>query len=252
MMPLLQRRKHKSLCLILFLFFKAANAASFEHWDVKNIEISGAGGGDWYQKRDASLIISPFETDSVKTLQSSFQGSWKIGLDYSFFEKTLPCLNRLLIGLNVYQTSTTLSGAVWQYELPQFNNYHFKAPIKSTRLMLDLRPGFFAWRSTESYVILGAGVAWNSTSYVETVAASGVNANSAIVLSSHTTSSLAWNFGAGFKVALTDKLSASLEYIYAILGHGSPAYDSGTVRLGTTPNFTLQSQSLLLGLSLRL
>ena len=75
----------------------------------------------------------------------------QIGLDYSFFEKALPYLNRLLLGLNVYQTSTSLSGAVWQYELPQFNNYHFKAPIKSTRLMLDLRLGFFTWRSIEPY-----------------------------------------------------------------------------------------------------
>lgn len=73
-----------------------------------------------------------------------------------------------------------------------------------------------------------------------------------MVLSRHTSSSLAWNFGAGYKVVLTYKLRANLEYIYAILGHGSPAYDPGAVRFGTTPNFTLQSQSLLSGLSLRL
>lgn len=250
-MSLHQRRKHKQFCLILLLFVNAANTASIKPWDFKGIEISGAGGGDWYQRRDASLIISPFETDSDKTLQSSFQSSWKIGLNYSFFEKTLPHLNRLLLGLNVYQTSTNFSGAVWQYELPQFNNYHFKAPIKSTRLMLDLRPGFFTWRSMEPYVILGIGVAWNSMSYIETVTASDVNANSAMVLSKHTISSLAWNFGVGYKIALTDKLSANLEYIYALLGNGAPAYDPGAVRLGTTPNFTLQSQSLLLGLNLR-
>ncbi len=251
-MSLHQGRKYKRFCLILLLFVNTANTANIKDWDFKDIEISGAGGGGWYQRQDASLIISPYETDSDKTLQSSFQGAWKIGLDYSFFEKTLPYLNRLLLGLNVYQTSTSLSGDVWQYELPQFNNYHFKAPIKSTRLMLDLRPGFFTWHSIEPYVILGIGVAWNSMSYKETVTASDVNANSALVLSSHTTSSLAWNFGGGFKVALTDKLSTNLEYIYAILGHGSPADDPGAVRLGTTPNFTLQSQSLLLGLSLRL
>jgi opacity protein-like surface antigen len=251
-MSLLQRRKHKWFCLTLLLFVNAANAANIKHWDFKDMEISGAGGGDWYQRRDASLIVSPFETDSIKTLQSSFQGSWKIGLNYSFCEKTLPYLNKLLLGLNVYQTSTILSGAVLQYELPQFNNYHFKAPIKSTRLMLDLRPGFFTWRSMEPYAILGIGVAWNSMSYRETVTASDVNADSAMVLSRHTTSSLAWNFGAGSKVALTDKLSVSLEYIYAILGHGSPTHGPGVVRLETTPNFTLQSQSILLGLSLRL
>jgi len=250
-MSLHQRRKYRRFCLILLLFAKAANTASIKHWDFKDIEISGAGGGDWYQRQDTSLIVSPFETDSDKTLHSSFQSSWKIGLGYSFFENAFPYLNRLLLGLNVYQTSTTLSGAVWQYGLPQFNNYHFKAPIKSTRLMLDLRPGFFNWHSMEPYVILGVGVAWNSMSYTETATTSDVNANSAMSLSRSTTSSLAWNFGAGYKVALTDKLSADLEYIYAILGHGSPAYNPGAARLGTTPNFTLRSQSLLLGLSLR-
>jgi len=49
-----------------------------------------------------------------------------------------------------------------------------------------------------------------------------------------------------------DKLSASLEFIYVILRHGSLAYDPGAVRLGAIPNFTFQSQSLLLELSLQL
>jgi len=65
--------------------------------------------------------------------------------------------NQLLLEMNVYQTSTTLNGSVWQYELPQFNNYNFSAPISSTRLMFDFKPNLFSWRKFSAYAILGVG-----------------------------------------------------------------------------------------------
>lgn len=239
--------KKGKLFSLTFLFLATdANAM------VKHAEISAAGGIAWYQKHDTHLMISSFETDNIKVSQSTTHGAWKVGLGYPLLEDTLPYFNRLLLNLNIYQTSTTLRGVVWQYGQSQFDNYDFKAPTKSTRLMLDLKPSFFTWQSTEPYVILGIGAAWNSLAYREAVAATDININSILLLSKRTTSYLAWDFGAGYKIALTNHLSASVEYIYAILGHSSPAHDPGGVLLAVVPKFSLQNQSLLLGLNLAL
>ncbi len=126
----------------------------------KKFEISAAGGADWYSVPDTSLIISPFETDSNNVAQITTNGAWKVGMGYYFFEDQLKqrdYLNHLLFEVNVYQTFTTLHGDVWQYELPQFNNYNFNAPITSTRLMLDAKPTLFTWKRVAPYMILGVG-----------------------------------------------------------------------------------------------
>lgn len=222
----------------------------------KKFEISAAGGANWYNVPNSHLVISPFETDSNIVNQISTDGAWKIGAGYYFFEDQLqqrPYLNHLLFEVNVYQTFTTLSGNVWQYELPQFNNYNFSAPVMSTRLMLDVKPTLFTWQRVAPYAILGVGATWNTISYNETVLGSGVNPASRLSLSSNTTTQVAWDFGAGFRMALTDNLSATAEYIYAFLGNGSPANSHANgVNLTAAPSFSLQTQSLLFGLSLKL
>ncbi len=162
-----------------------------------------------------------------------------------------PYLNHLLLEANVYQTFTTLKGNVWQFELPEFNNYSFRAPITSTRLMLDVKPSLFTWSRISPYAILGAGVAWNSVSYRETATAAGISPDSALSLSNNTTTQVAWDVGAGFNVSITDYLSATAEYVYTFLGHGSPANGTANdIRLAAAPRFSLQTQSLLFGLSL--
>lgn len=222
----------------------------------KKFEISAAGGADWYNVPDTHLVISPFETDSNNIHQITTNGTWKVGVGYYFFEDRLQqqrYLNHLLFEVNVYQTFTTLSGDVWQYELPQFNNYNFSAPVSSTRLMLDAKPTLFTWQRVAPYAILGVGATWNTVSYRETVTAVGVDPTSALSLSSNTTTHVAWDVGAGFRVALTDNLSATAEYIYAFLGNGSPANrPANGVNLTAAPSFSLQAQSLLFGLSLKL
>lgn len=255
-MTVLQGRRHTLFSLALVFLVNCANAGTLQNWisstkTFKHPEVSVAGGVDWYNTHNTHITVSPFETDSDKVRQSAAQGSWKVGLGYSLFDDTWPHLKRLLLNLNLYQTSTTLSGTVWQYEQPQFNNYNFRVPIKSTRLMLDVKPSFFTWQSMKPYAIFGVGVAWNSVSYRETATAD-VNSDSRLLLSKQTTSDLAWDLGLGCNMALTDNLSVSLEYIYAALGYGSPAHEASNVHLEATPKFLLQSQSVLLGLNWRL
>lgn len=224
----------------------------------QNFEISGAGGVNWYNVDNTHLVVSPFENDSLRVNQdsNSSNGTWKVGIGYYLIEDILQqrkYLNHLLFEANVYGTSTTLTGRVWQYELSKFDNYKFRAHVESTRLMFDFKPYILTWRKISPYAILGVGAAWNSVSYREQVTDHFTPRASALSLSEKTSTHVAWDVGAGFSYAITDCFSATAEYVYAFLGEGSPAHGpTHGVRLSSPPNFSLETQSLLFGLSLRL
>src|SRR5690348_1559453 len=97
-------RKNTLFVFALLLLVNHANAG---------VELSIAAGAGWYTGYDTTFVISPSESDTDKAGQSSVDGSWKFGVGYSLLEDSLPLLHRLLLNLNVYQTSSTLSGAVW-------------------------------------------------------------------------------------------------------------------------------------------
>lgn len=255
---------HQGRCrwigLVLLLVVLSAQAETMKDISaspnyIKNMELSAAGGIDWYKISNTHLIISPFETDKNEVDDPSAKGTWKIGVGYYLFDESLRrrnYLNHLLLELNLYQTSASVTGDVLQYELPQFNNYDFDAPVTSNRLMFDFKPSLFTWKNMTPYPILGVGVTWNSISYHEEPKESDINPTSRLILSKHTIAQFAWEAGVGFNVVLSDYLSISAEYIYAFLGKGSPADGlANDVSLSSAPNFSLKAQSLLFGLNIK-
>jgi len=226
--------------LLASVFSGSAWAANPSLWN--NVEISGAGGVNWLNTENTHLDITPYETDSLHVNNTSVDGAWKAGIGYYLFA------NHLLVELNVYGASNTVDGNVWQYELPQFSNYTFSAPISSTRLMLDFKPNLMTWNKLTPYLILGVGATWNTASYKEEANA-GIDASSARSLSDNTQAQLAWDVGAGLSYALTERLSVTGEYVYAFLGEATPQSNDTVM---AAPNFSYQIQSLLFGLSFRL
>jgi opacity protein-like surface antigen len=255
-----QKVGSKIACLILWgaamLVQAGTMGPSTRAW-YTDFEISGAGGPNWFRTDDTTLIISPFETDSNLIKTVSNRGAWKVGIGYYFFEDWLPTwnyLNHLLFEVNVYQISGTIKGAVWQYQLPQFYNYNFRAPFTSTRLMFDFKPYLFAWNRISSYLILGVGPTWNTISYREKLIAPDVPADTTLAfLDKYTSTRVAGDVGVGLSVNLTRSLSLTAEYVYGFLGNSSSA-NSPTygVLLADAPSFSFKTQTLLFGLSLKL
>jgi opacity protein-like surface antigen len=232
----------------------AGSMGTPEPW-YTHLEISASGGPNWFKTKDTNLVISPFETDSNLVDSLSNKGTWKVGIGYYFFDNELNTrsyLNHLLLELNVYQASGTLKGYVWQYQLPEFNNYTFRAPFTSTRLMFDFKPYLFTWNRLSSYLILGIGPTWNTISYQERVIATDIDPLSNLVLSKYTSTQLAGDVGVGLSLNLTQRLSVTTEYIYGFLGRASPENNPiNGVRLSDSPRFSFQTQTLLFGLSLK-
>jgi len=238
----------------LLLLASLTAQASYIDNILAHVELSGAGGMNWLNSEDTHLVISSTETDLNKLSGTTTKGTWKLGIGYELFEEQLrqrSYFNRLLLELNVYQASNTIEGNVWQYELPQFNNYTFDAPIPSTRLMLDVKPSLITWNRLSPYLILGVGASWNKVSYDETALA-GIDPSSALSLSEHTQTQLAWDLGVGLNIQIVEDVSLTAEYIYGFLGEGSPDNNSGkTPYLSEPPSFSYQIQSLLIGLSVK-
>ena len=176
---------------------------------------------------------------------------WKLGIGYYFFDKKLEqrkSLNHLLLELNAYYTSGAITGNVWQYQLPLFNNYSFRAPFSSARLMMDLKPSLFTTRDISPYPIVGIGAAWNTIFYQETVTGAGVDPSSALSFTNSTKAQFAFELGAGLKVDLTKHCSTSIEYLFANIGKATPSSPSNSAAL-KQQTFALITQSLLLGMS---
>ena len=152
--------------------------------------------------------------------------------------------------MDIDQSAATVRGNVWQYQLPQFNNYSFRAPVTSTRLMIDAKPSLFTWHQISPYPILGIGLGINEISYQENVTGIGVAPNSAHSLSSKYNSNFVYDLGVGARLSLTANISASLEYLYTNLGKMSPSgTPTNNVALTSAPRFTIYNQAILFGLN---
>ena len=111
--------------------------------------------------------------------------------------------------------------------------------------MLDIKPTLFTLQQFSPYAVLGAGVAWNRMSLDTTSTTAGYEPYQTSLPAS-TNRNLAYDTGLGVRAELIPHLSASLEYLSTHLGRVSPG-TFGTVT--SAPNFSMNSQSLLLGVS---
>jgi opacity protein-like surface antigen len=242
--------------IFLSLFFLPYSLFASNPWTVDSIhhfEFSAAVGPNWAHSSSTDLVVSPFETDSVILNNISNHAIWKLGVGYHLFADRLQkrtFFNDLLIELNLYQSSETLNGNVWQYQLPQFNNFSFSSPITSTRIMLDVKPTLISLKHVSLYPILGFGNSWNNVPYNETVTSADVPADSNYLLNTSTNSNFAYDLGVGIRGELTEHLGVTLEYLYTNLGNmSSTEVSKNADPIITAPTFKIFNQSFLIGLS---
>ena len=246
---------NKTLICFLLSTIPCVSQASMSLPDLSHPQLTVAGGFLQSNTNDTHLVISPYETDSLKVHGGSNSAVlWQLGVGYSLFAEQLrqrTFFNNLLVEFNIYGSGdTTIKGDVWQYQLPQFNNYSFHASAHSTRFMLDVKPQFSVSKTIELYPIVGLGVSDDAISYSETVTGVGVDPNSALSLGRHSSANFAYDLGVGVSMDINAHLGASLEYLYmgegSVTSSGTP---SNSVALQSPPSFNVTNQALLFGLS---
>ena len=124
----------KLLCSMAMLLVSYSLQAS----PAGNYQVSAYLGGttSTIKVGDLSLIGETEQLNPQGSNQSNF--TWGFGAAYRFLPPQVlrnNLLHELSLGLEFYAFKTTQSGDVWQYQLPEMNNFTYQLPIQSYRLL---------------------------------------------------------------------------------------------------------------------
>ena len=234
--------------------------------DANHFEVIGAVGIAAVSAGNSVLGITSSETDRLVQTNGNnwnyFTGQLGVGYVHYFrdiplypdrvewFTAMKPQVNAYYIGGN------NISGDVWRFESPDFNQLTYSMPFNSTRVMFDTSLTIATRKHLSLYAIGGIGNAWNKLSYNDADKGTVPCPDQRLSLNSITDSSFAWEAGAGLQYAFTDRIGLSLEYLYTDLGSVKLS-NQGNAGSMTTPlivpgSFHLNSQTALLGLHIAL
>lgn len=238
-----------SLAIGLFNTAFAQTQPSSSLW-----QIEFGFGPSWYHANSAHTQVTSIERDADKVHSVASTPVYKLGAGYHLFNTTFSkrhFLNDLLLELNWYYSKGSINGAVWQYDNAEFNNYSFRTPFTSNRIMLDIKPSLFTFHHLTPYPILGAGMAWTRIAYREAITNPAIPADSFIDLKPATKTQFAYDLGFGLRYPVDHHLSVFMEYLYTNLNNLTPSKRSNSSNSAVTilkaPSFSTYNQSLLFG-----
>lgn len=231
--------------------------------DHHRIDVIGALGVANLSAGNSLLGVTRYETDNlVQTNNNQWNSfSGQLGLGYAhYFRDDVRNSDRVQFWpsiepqVNVYylNSSSGITGEVWRFSSPNFNQLTFKAPIQSTRIMFDTALTVMSKHQFSLYGIGGIGNVWNRMTYKDADNAGNPFPNQTLNLNSNSTSNFAWEAGAGLMYMFNERASLTLQYLYADLGRASSSASgtSGTITVPSIvpPYFNLSSQSASFGL----
>lgn len=219
--------------------------------DLHGVEWSAGVGPTWSQGDNSATEITTQETDANVLQHINRSTTYQVGVGYHFFQdalQTRPFLNDLFVQLNLSRNSATATGQILEFGRSDYNAFSFQAPVRSTKLMLEVEPSLFTFQHCSPYPIVGAGVSWNRSAFAET-AISADDASGAVILPSHTQANFAYEVGFGVRDTLTKNINISLEYLSTHLGKMTPnAASTSTQAILSAPSFSVRNQNVLLTL----
>ena len=168
-------------------------------------------------------LLPPF--DNYYTKHSSYASSADLGFGIGLEGRALPFLSWQAGVSGYWNTPLNREGDVWQFGLPEFNNFHYHYKIQSSRVMAIAKLLTNYRELLHPYISGELGAAFNrSRSYYEKPLIEEAVAMSPF--SDHTQSSFAWGVGAGIDVDVGAHLRLGLGYQFA---------DLGRAKLGLSP-----------------
>lgn len=249
-----------------FLLLLVLSNTAFALSQANHFELVGALGAANLRAGNGQLGVTSSETD---TLSQTNKNNWntfatQLGLGYIYYfhqsEKTpknVQWFPAIEPELNLYYLSSNsnIEGQVFRFGNPAFNDFNYKIPVHSTRLMLDAVLTVVKKRSNSLYVKAGIGNAWNRVAYNDSENNNGICPEQNINLAASTNSNFAWELGIGVIHDFNDRIGLSLEYLYTHFGtvNASGGYTGPiTAAIISAPRFNLESQTALLGLHIAL
>lgn len=188
-------------------------------------EILLMGGISAVDVEDFTVQITEQETDKFVPKEEADWDSWtgQVGVGYvyllsdEFYTDEIEWFPFINPQINLYYLQADdLSGDIHQHEMAEFDNLDYDMNFHSTRLMFDLGLTIVSLEHFSIYALGGLGVAWNDVDLDaipnEQGEQCGING---FDLDSETSTSFAYEWGAGMTYAASDRVAISLEYLYA-------------------------------------
>jgi opacity protein-like surface antigen len=217
----------KKSCFAFFLVFSSITTSAAV---VPKLQVNLYGGVNYTSINKSSLAISPDEVDTLHGGDNSNTFMSGVGLAYDFIlsapTKNNFYLHDISLGVDAFFFNTINSGSVYQYGLPEFNNYNYYLQFKTRRLMLDGTLVFAPiWRGIMPLITAGVGTVNIATKYYDE---SRDMTGGDISLSDHTVNNFAYSFGVGIRKAITANLHVSALYLYTNLGTARSSVNSNS------------------------
>jgi len=189
---------------------------STNHWLV----MAGIGAGDYYDGTKGSRYsLSTTEIDSLE--QKSQQHSLYFLFSAAYlFHIASPWFSGLSLGPVVYYQPGQFKGEVYQFELPNLNNFKYTYRVKPINVYLEANL-FFAplfHQHVKPFILIGGGTSFARLNYEEHTTPSSPPTGT---LSSRSTwdKHSAYEYGAGLLAHFNKHWFATLRYVHQQVGH---------------------------------
>lgn len=222
-------------------------------------ELSVFVGGSYIPNtiKGQTLQLMPYEIGPYADTFSnqSSAGAFSFGVDAKYrFMLHAPSLENdyvdaLGAGIDFFQiTDFNQTGKVFQFNMPEFQNYTYTLGLNNIRIMADFDLDFHPiWQYFIPFIEGGIGGARTIVSYNSVPISPVISPNFTLV------NEASWNFayqvGAGLKYAATQHLALSLRYLYANMGTVNSSTIGSTTTLATPLRATMSTQNFLFGLT---
>lgn len=216
------------------------------------------GVGDSFNRAEGTNTLATgagWPDDEYVTNTISDQPYFSVGGGYAWARPT-DVIPYYSLGMKLnYISTSTISGYIDQYSLPEFRNYNFQYDVQLFNIMAMAKVDLYRWKNLMPYVTGGLGLTNYSTSQYLEIPTSNVTPRVSPGFGSASGSNFSYSFGAGIDYAFMQNLWLNVEFNYT---------DFGTVGTGdgqdyatlTDTNYdnealrhTLSATSVFLGLT---
>ena len=192
-----------------------------------------------------------YPSDQYQDHSASNDGTVGITLG-AHWQRQTQWLPGIDLGLRYQYYSTTISGAVDEFSLPQFHDYDYSYSVMANTLMLASKIYLVEFHHFEPFISGSLGISFNqATNYSEAALVSPSRVTPSMAGGMH--SNRAYTFGAGIRYNITDYAALSLAWQYAHLGYvdtGAITTEISSATAGNTMRVPLQNNSIIAALTI--
>ncbi len=191
-----------------------------------------AGAGDSFNRTEGTNFLATgpgWPDDDYVTNSITDQPYFSFGGGYAW-ARASDVIPYFSLGAKFnYISTSTISGYIDQYSLPDFRNYHFQYDVQLFNILATAKVDLYRWKNLMPYVTGGIGLTNYSTSQYQETPTNGVTPRLSPGFASASGSHFSYSAGAGIDYAFTQNLWLNAEFNYT---------DFGTVSTGDGQDYS--------------